>query len=401
VTDAIQERVLRFLGSFTDTEPVLESFESLALDVFAFQYEANAAYRAWCDALAPSGSVERLDDIPAVPVAAFKELDLVCGTPAAEFRTSGTTGTTGTGRGRHLIPSLEPYRFGSVAHFGRCLVPEGWKLRTLVLAPTPEMRPHSSLSRMLGWVVEVYGEPGSGWFVGAAGLERDRLAEALLDAQRHGAPVLVAAPSAALIAFLDYCDATGLRVALPGGSRLMDTGGQKGARLAAPLPPEVFQEALYRRVASILGIPPERCVNEYGMTELCSQAYDRVPPARSFDVRGNSRGFAEERNPAGRPDPKGRSCDLGGPAIPRVKLVPPWVAVSVVDPATLAVLPPGETGLLKFVDLANVGSVIAVLTEDFGRIVDGGFIFEGRPRTAEARGCGLTFDELQARMAAP
>ncbi|MEK7474037.1 MAG: hypothetical protein AAB152_00245 [Candidatus Coatesbacteria bacterium] len=367
MADAIRDRVLRFQGSAGSSEP----FESLALDVFAHQHGANPAYRAWCDGagVAPV-TVTTVAAIPAVPVAAFKELEFVCGTPAAEFRTSGTTGT---GRGRHFLPDLEPYRAGALAHFARCLLPEGWKLRTLVLAPPPELRPHSSLSRMLGWVLEAHGESGSGWFVGASGLERDRLAEALLDAQRGSVPVLIAATSAALGAFLDYCDATGLRVALPGGSRLMDTGGQKGARLAAPLPAEAFQAALYRRVAGTLGIPPERCVNEYGMTELCSQAYDRV-------LAGTPQGTLD---------------------VPRIKLPPPWLAVSVVDPVTLEPVPAGASGLLRFVDLANVGSVAAVLTEDFGRLGQDGFILEGRPRASEARGCGLTFEELQAVVAAP
>lgn len=366
MADAIPDRVLRFLDSAGSSEP----FDPLALEVFAYQLAENAAYRAWCDALGVSpASVTSVAAIPAVPVAAFKELELVCGTPAAEFRTSGTTGT---GRGRHLLPDLEPYRISALTHFGRCLLPEGWKLRTLALVPPPDLRPHSSLSRMAAWIMETFGEPGSGWFIGADGLERDRLAEALLDAQRGGVPVLILATSAALIAFLDYADVSALRVALTGGSRLMDTGGQKGARLAAPVPADAFQESLYRRVAGTLGIPPDRCVNEYGMTELTSQAYDRTlaDPHGTLDV-------------------------------PRVKLPPPWLSVSAVDPVTLEAVPPGQSGLLRFVDLANVGSVIAVQTEDFGRLTDGGFILEGRPRAAEARGCGLTFEALQSMMAAP
>jgi len=50
--------------------------------------------------------------------------------------------------------------------------------------------------------------------------------------------------------------------------------------------------------------------------------------------------------------------------------------------------------LLVHLDLANVGSVMAVQTEDLGTVVPGGFVLEGRPRAAEARGCGLTFEEL-------
>jgi len=354
----LQERVLRFL-----TSPGAESFDALALAVFHYQVETNHAYRTWCEAVGRNpATVTALEEIPPVPVAAFKELELSCGLPAAEFRTSGTTRT---GFGRHLLPSLEPYRVAALTWFGACVMPEGWTMRTLVLAPHPSLRPASSLSRMLDWVAGACGEDGAGWFVGAEGLERERLAGALLDAQRGGVPVLMLATTAALLAFLDYCDATGLSVQLPGGSRLMDTGGQKGTGTAWPRPAAEFQDGVYHRVKTTLGIPPSRCVNEYGMTELCSQFYDDVLLRPQEQV-----------------------------ASPRIKAVPPWVRTRVVDPVTLAPAPDGQTGLLVHLDLANVGSVMAVQTEDLGTVVPGGFVLEGRPRAAEARGCGLTFEEL-------
>ncbi len=359
-----EERVLSYIEA-----PDPGGFDVLALEIFHHQVARNDAYRRWCEATGSvPGRVARREDIPAVPVAAFKELEFCCGIPAAEFRTSGTTGA---GRGRHLLPSLAPYRAAALGWFARCVLVEGWPLRTLVLAPPPALRPHSSLSRMLAWIVEERGEPGSGWFVGAGGLEAERLAGALLDARRGSGPVLIAATTAALLAFLDYCDATSLRLDLPGGSRLVDTGGQKGTRRPVPEPPAAFQAAVYARVAAILGIPPERCLNEYGMTELCSQAYDDclVHPV---------------------PNAPG----------PRIKVVPPWVRVTVVDPVTLAPSAPGAIGLLQFLDLANVGSVCAVLTEDLGWAEGDGFGLAGRPRDAESRGCGLTFAELLSRGAA-
>lgn len=377
----MQERVLRFL-----TSPGAESFDELALAVFRYQAETNHPYRKWCEALGRTpASVTTLEDIPAVPVAVFKELELSCGLPAAEFRTSGTTRT---GVGRHLLPSLEPYRVAALTWFKACVMPEGWKMRTLVLAPPPSLRPASSLSRMLGWVVDACGEDGSGWFVGAEGLDRERLAGALLDASRGGVPVLVLATTAALLTFLDYCDATGLSVALPGGSRLMDTGGQKGTGAAWPRPATEFQTGVYRRVTATLGIPAARCVNEYGMTELCSQFYDdillRVRPGVPPTVGPPQAGMLRPQEIS---------------ATPRIKAVPPWVRTRVVDPVTLAPAPDGQTGLLVHLDLANVGSVMAVQTEDLGTVVPGGFVLDGRPRAAEARGCGLTFEEL-ARAAA-
>ncbi len=263
------------------------------------------------------------------------------------------------------MPSLEPYRVSALTQFKRCVLPEGGKMRLLVLAPSPDLRPAASLSRMLDWVLGEYGDAGSGWFVSAAGLEGERLTEALLQIQGEKAPVLLAGTTAAFLAFYDHCDAAGVRFSLPEGSRLMDTGGRKGTGSADLAPLAEFQASVYRRTVETLGIPEERCINEYGMTELSSQFYDSA-------------------HPGGR----------GGEVQPRVKYGPPWVRTFVLDPVTLEPCPAGETGLLQHLDLANVGSVMAVLTEDLGRTAGEGFVLEGRPRAAAARGCGLTFAEL-------
>src|SRR5688500_2203451 len=78
-----------------DTPLSDDVFNRLALEVFRFQYENNAPYRAYCDRRDSSpGTLDSWTDIPPVPTAAFKEVALVAGSPdAAEriFRTSGTT----------------------------------------------------------------------------------------------------------------------------------------------------------------------------------------------------------------------------------------------------------------------------------------------------------------------
>jgi hypothetical protein len=68
----------------------------------------------------------------------------------------------------------------------------------------------------------------------------------------------------------------------------------------------------------------------------------------------------------------------------------------VLDPATLDPLGPGESGVLCHFDLANAGSAMAILTEDLGRIVDGGLELRGRATGAELRGCSLTLAEWDA-----
>jgi len=66
----------------------------------------------------------------------------------------------------------------------------------------------------------------------------------------------------------------------------------------------------------------------------------------------------------------------------------------VVDPESLSPLPQGEIGLLKHFDLANRGHILAIQTDDLGRITGGGFEVFGRSKEGDARGCSLTIDEM-------
>jgi hypothetical protein len=69
--------------------------------------------------------------------------------------------------------------------------------------------------------------------------------------------------------------------------------------------------------------------------------------------------------------------------------------VYTVDPMTGE--PVAGEGLLRFVDLANVDSVLAIETMDVG-VVDGPWVeLRGRLAGAEARGCSLRAEELLAK----
>jgi hypothetical protein len=140
----------------------------------------------------------------------------------------------------------------------------------------------------------------------------------------------------------------------------MDTGGYKGKGRDVP------EDVLRETYQALLGLDPASCVNEYGMTELCSQFYDTTLRDRVL------RGRESERR----------------------KAPPPWVRVRVVDPETLAPLPRGRTGLLQHFDLANLGSVCAIQTEDLGVEHDDGFVVRGRPAGAQPRGCSIAMDDL-------
>jgi hypothetical protein len=344
------------------TLPLSESdFAALALRVFHYQFDHNAPYRAYCERRgATPTSVRHWLAIPAVPTAAFKAVRLVtdAAPPQAVFRTSGTTGGPQR-RGEHILPDLALYDAALLAGFRAHLLPDGARLPILSLVPSPSLQPDSSLSHMAGQVVTHLGAPGSGFFVGPDALDTAGLSRSLRDAEAHGRPVCILSTSLALLHLLDDLDAEAARFALPPGSRLMDTGGFKGRERV------VGRDELYAQVAETLGIPAAWAVNEYGMTEMSSQFYDAV---------------------AGEPG----AVELGE----RLYRGPSWVRTRAVDPETLAILPIGETGILRHWDLANLGSVLALQTEDLGVIRQGGFELHGRATAAEPRGCSLAMDEL-------
>jgi hypothetical protein len=345
-----------------------ETFNSAALRVFSYQFSRNAPYAAFCERrqLTPA-TVSHWSEIPPVPTAAFKEVPLVV-VPVAEaeavFRTSGTTQGEEK-RGTHYIADLLVYHFSLIPNFAGSVLPDGAELKMISLVPASAELPDSSLSHMVAVVLERLGAPGSTYVATAShGIDDDRATSLLREAEAAGEAVCILGTSFAFVHWLDRLAARGDRFALPAGSRLMDTGGYKGRSR------EVGADEMLRLYAERLGIPASHCINEYGMTEMCSQFYDST--LRSL-VRGRDEATALQR---------------------RRKIVPPWVRTRVVDPESLRPVPDGEAGLLQHFDLANAGSVMAIQTEDLGIAVDDGFHLLGRAPGAQPRGCSIAMDIL-------
>ncbi|MBW3552842.1 MAG: hypothetical protein KY466_05000 [Gemmatimonadetes bacterium] len=357
---ALRDRLTELFRRGADTPLQDDDFNAHARRVLDYAIRHVPAYAGYCHARGvDGGEVEDWRDIPAVPTAAFKELRLLADGAVAEaiFRTSGTTRGPER-RGEHHVADLGLYRESLRPAFRAALLPDAARLRFLSLMPPPSDLPDSSLAFMIGDVTEAFGAPGSGAFAGQDGLDRDGLEAAARSAAGDGAPVLLLGTSAAFIHWLDALAADRERLRLPDGSRLMDTGGVKGKGRSVPA------GDLRAAYAERLGIPVERCVNEYGMTELLSQLYDTV-------LRDGAAGD------------------------PRPKAPPPWVRSVAVDPETLMPLRPGTTGILRHVDLANLASIPAIQTEDLGRVDEDGRVrLEGRAAGAPPRGCSLAMDLL-------
>ena len=361
-------------------------FESLARSLFAHQYDGCAPYRHYCEVREVSPqSLGTWLDIPAVPTEVFRTVDL-CTFPAAEaelcFLTSGTTAGE---RGRHFLRRSQSYEASLGPWLDAHLLPKGDTPRILVLAPSVADDPHSSLSFMLQWAVERRGAAGSCfcWKEGLPDLQG--ATSKLSDAVDDGQPVLVLGTARALQALLEGTIRGELPgpVVLPQGSRIMETGGFKGA--AATLD----RDAFYRGLSKLLGVPPASIVSEYGMTELGSQGYQPGLRMRTDEALAESLEALLLREP-----------ELADPwGVPRLFVFPPWCRVRAVDPHTLKLLPSGEAGLLRFWDLSNVDSVQVVQTADVGRVLPEGVVLEGRAPGAAPRGCSLAVDEVLAAAA--
>ncbi|MBV9128929.1 MAG: acyl-protein synthetase [Verrucomicrobia bacterium] len=336
MTTSLESEILHFLS-----EPEEERFESLALEIFDFQRRENPVYAKYCEFLSTPRRLDSWKRIPALPQIAFKRSEIRSfprQQTQTEFRTSGTTGE---GHGKHLFPSLRLYETS---------VQRGWdyfhlpRHRLILLMQHPDDAPFSSLSRMGGFLAEF--QHDRFMIARNGGLEIDRLIEEFL----HVEEALTLFGTA--LGFLNLLEEIpNLHVNLPPGSIAIETGGPKGSGRT------ISKRDLYEQLSLRLGIAKDAIWNEYGMTELSSQFY---------------------------------SCDVEGS-----HQAPPWMRFQIIDPSTNEEAAPGEVGLLRIMDLVNLWSVLAVLTQDLAVAQpNGGFLLLGRDPNAWPRGCSRAMDEL-------
>ena len=357
----LQERILALIAREVKEATSEAEFGQLALEVFAFQYERCAVYRAYCDRRKQTPqSVKSWKQIPATPTSAFKDFALTCfpvEQAVAEFHTSGTTRELS---GKHFLATLELYEAAIRPNFAAHLLPDFARLPMMVLMPASEEAPHSSLSHMMGVVAQEFGGEDSAYYVESGQLLLEKLVRDLCEAQWAHQPVFLLGTAFAFVHLFDHCVKEGLTFELAQGSRAMETGGFKGRSR------ELAKADLYALFERVLGILTSRVVNEYGMTELSTQFYDETMRT-------------------------GQRTDW--------KAGPPWARVLIIDPNTGREAAPNERGLIRILDLANLWSMMCVQTEDLGiaRVSETGLTeFEvlGRAAGAEVRGCSLNAENM-------
>ncbi|MCC6764377.1 MAG: hypothetical protein IT293_06910 [Deltaproteobacteria bacterium] len=338
--DALRARVLDFIA-----RPSHDDFDGLALEIHHYQYRVNPVYRRFADRLG-AAAPGAWREIPAVPAEAFRMSVLACGPAERVYRSSGTTAGPGR-RAAHHVPDVDVYRASALAGFARAVLPSGTRRRFVVAAPERASHPASSLGEMVTWLRQSSDTDSVPSCLTAGGVDVERLAHTL-DRVGTGGPIVLIAVTSALLRLADWAEARRRRFTLPAGSLVVDTGGCKGYAQ------DLARADVLARYRRILDVATEQIVNEYGMTELASQLY----------ATGD------------------------GPL-----RAPPWLRVLVCDLASGREVAPGAVGCLRFFDLANLGSVLAIQTEDVGRVRDGGIELLGRAPGAVARGCSLLADE--------
>lgn len=348
-----------------------DPFEHAALELFHAQRAAIPAYDAWCThELGQRGDddVRSWQQIPALPIAAFKQL-AVWNAASPVAATWHSSGTTSDGVSTHRLASLDHYDAAIDEGVRAALLPDvvagdRHPIACLQLQPHRADAPHSSLTYMFDRIRTSELCADAGVFVdgdyavdaAAAWTRLEQLAAA-------GEPVLVLATSFALVLLLDAArDTARAPIELPAGSRIVDTGGYKGRSR------ELIRPELLARMESWLGVPVAWCENEYGMSELSSQAW--------LGTVATSTGHPVEL------------------ATPGARWLPSTLRVRVVDPVTLDEVADGETGLLVFHDLANVHSCAAIRTEDLGIRRGSSFELIGRAPGAALKGCSLRLEDV-------
>ncbi len=308
-------------------------FDPLALEIFAFQYERNPVYRAFCQSIGRTPrAIGAPEEIPFLPVELFATREVVAfrGKPGAVFVSSGTSGRP---RARHYIREVAVYEESFLKGF-RLSYGDPAEHVILALLPSYLEREDASLVYMAQGLMEYSGRPENGFFLH----DMPGLAARLKDLVRKSQKTLLLGVSFAL---LDLAAASPMPMP---GVVVMETGGMKGRR------EELVREELHSRLKQAFDL--EQIHSEYGMTEMLSQAYSHGDGL-----------FA---------------C-------------PPWMRVLMRDELDPFAVGAGRrSGGINVIDLANLYSCSFLATQDLGRLHPcGRFEVLGRFDHSEVRGCNL------------
>lgn len=308
-------------------------------DLFHFQYKYNVIFQEYvCNLGINVQDVTSIDQIPFLPISAFKHHNVKTGDFTEEdlFLSSGTTSTVV--RSKHFVRDLHHYLQNTVFIWSTYFQNIS-NYCVLALLPGYLEREGSSLISMVQYFVQLSKYDESGFYL------RDHMAlyDKLLHNKKNRIPTVLFGVTYALLDFvasfqLDFPELI-----------VMETGGMKGQRK------EMTKTELHEVLKPGFGV--SHIYSEYGMTELFSQGYATenvlFKPNACMDI----------------------------------------IIHQVNDPLTLEKM--GKPGIISVIDLANIDSCAFIQTEDMGILYeDQQFEIIGRLNAADMRGCNLMVQEM-------
>jgi Acyl-protein synthetase, LuxE len=323
----VQSNIINNIFSITNN-----GFDSLATEVFQFQYQHNKVYAKWCDLLNSRQSTVNSQP-PFLPISFFKShtVTTTLFQPQQIFESSGTTQTVNS---KHLVKDIAIYEQSFIKAFEQFYgnINE-WCI--IGLLPSYLERNNSSLVMMVDALIKLSNHSDSGFYLN----EFDKLASTLQRLEAKQQKTLLIGVTFAL---LDFAENNSMQLQ---HTVVMETGGMKGRRK------ELTRAEVHAIIINGLGV--KKVHSEYGMTELLSQAYS-----------------------------KGDGTFI----------CPPWMKVLVRDEEDPLSVKLSGKGVLNVIDLANVYSCSFIATEDVGVVhEDGSFEVWGRLDNSDIRGCSLLF----------
>lgn len=318
-------------------------FIGFALDIFRYQATENDIYKTFLNALNINKDlINKLEQIPFLPIEFFKSHKIITKSktetgyqqPATINKQLFTS--SGTNQSKHYVSDNNIYEkscqkafehfYGNIEEY--CI---------LALLPSYLEREGSSLVYMTDDFIRKSKHADSGFYLN----NYDELLKKLKQLEQHKQKTILLGVTYALLDFSEIIQGT-----ISGNNWLtiMETGGMKGKR------PEMVKEELHGILIQKFKVGTIH--SEYGMTELLSQAYSK----------GNG-----------------------------IFYCPQWMKVMVRetnDPFSF--LPPGKTGGINVIDLANINSCSFIATQDLGKLhSDNSFEVLGRFDNSDIRGCNL------------
>lgn len=307
-------------------------FEEISLRIFRQQAEQVPVYADFVKHLGIMPShVERLEDIPFLPIEFFKTHNVSNQKQQATIVFS-SSGTTGSITSKHHVNDVQLYEqsfnkafelfYGDVRNY-----------IVIALLPSYLERSGSSLIFMCEHLINASGDERSGFYLN----EYEKIKNIIQENEGFRKVMLIGVT----YALLDFAEQFPFTME---NCIIMETGGMKGRRK------EMLREEVHQILCDAFQV--SNIHSEYGMTELLSQAYS------------NGKGIFK---------------------------TPPWMKILIretQDPFAYQKIE--RTGGINIIDLANLHSCSFIATKDLGKLyADERFEVLGRFDDAEIRGCNL------------